>query len=257
MTDLANPRRILITGASGGIGQALAGHYAAAGRILWLHGRDVQRLEAIAARCRATGAEVHLLPFDLTRPHIDAWRDALATLDALDLVIVNAGMTSHIGPDGNEPWQRVETLLDVNLYAAIATIDAALPAMRARGHGQIALISSLSAWYGLPVTPAYCASKAALKAYGEALRGWLAPQGVAINVVLPGFVASDMSAQFPGPRPFLWPAEKAAARIVRDLARNRGRIAFPFALQFGMWWLAVLPAGLSQWILRRLGFTPR
>jgi short-subunit dehydrogenase len=256
MSRWRDPRRILVTGASGGIGQALALHYAGPGRTLVLHGRDEARLEELARQCEARGARVQCLAFDLARRgHLGAWQDKLAALGALDLVLVNAGVTSNVGPQAaGEPWADVERLLDVNLHAAIATVLGVLPAMRSRGHGQIALVSSLSAWYGLPLTPAYCASKAGLKAYGEALRGWLAGEGIAVNVILPGFVATEMSAVFPGPRPLIWAPQRAARRIARGLAGNRARISFPFPLDFGMWWLAVLPAGLSQRILQWLGF---
>lgn len=258
MNRLPPPDRILITGASGGLGRALATHYAAPGRALWLHGRDRSRLADLAKTCQAAGARVELLHHDLAHGDLDAWRTTLAALPPMDLVVVNAGITSSIGPQGEaEPWSRIAELLDINLYAALATVDAALPAMRERGRGQIALISSLAAWYGMPVTPAYCASKAGLKAYGEALRGWLAADGVAVSVVLPGFVASDMSARFPAPKPFLWPAEKAARTIARGLARDRARIAFPLPLSIGMWGLSVLPAGLSQRILGWLGYGRR
>ncbi|HNI73520.1 MAG TPA: SDR family NAD(P)-dependent oxidoreductase, partial [Accumulibacter sp.] len=107
----------------------------------------------------------------------------------------------------------------------------------------------------LPITPSYCASKAGLKAYGEALRGWLAPEGIWINVVMPGYVESKMCREMPGPKPFLWSPERAAAYIRRGLARNRARISFPFPLNFGTWWLAVLPAGLSWRILRLLNYS--
>ncbi len=256
MSDWRDPRRVLITGASGGIGQALALHYASPQRILFLHGRDAAKLDALARLCQDRGANVQTLGCDLAqRGQLSAWQDKLTALGALDLVLVNAGVTSNIGPQAaGEPWPDIERLLDVNLVGAMATVSGVLPAMRSRGRGQIALVSSLSAWYGLPLTPAYCASKAGLKAYGEALRGWLAAEGVAVNVVLPGFVATDMSASFPGPRPLLWAPERAARHIARGLACNRARISFPFPLDFGMWWLAVLPAGLSQRILQWLGF---
>jgi hypothetical protein len=113
--------------------------------------------------------------------------------------------------------------------------------MRARRSGQLALISSLAAYYGLPVTPSYCASKAALKAYGEAIRGWLASEGVRVSVVMPGYVESQMCREMPGPKPFLWSAERAAQHIRLGLARNRARISFPFPLNLGTWLLAVLP----------------
>jgi short-subunit dehydrogenase len=173
----------------------------------------------------------------------------------LDLVIANAGMNIDIGSDGaGERWEEVEALLETNVRAVMALVDAVLPGMRARGEGQIALVSSLAAWVGLPVTPSYCASKAAIKAYGEALRGWLAPEGVRVSVIMPGYVASPMCHAMPGPKPFLMTPERAARIIRRGLMRNRARIAFPFWLSFGTWWLAVLPAGLSSRIVRWLGY---
>jgi short-subunit dehydrogenase len=126
--------------------------------------------------------------------------------------------------------------------------------MRRRGAGQIAIVSSLAAYFGLPITPIYCASKAAMKGYGEALRGWLAPQGIAVNVVMPGFVRTPMSERFPGPKPWLMSPERAATLIRCGLQRNRARIAFPRTLAFGMWCLSVLPAALSQWMVRVAGF---
>ena len=97
----------------------------------------------------------------------------------------------------------------------------------------------------MPISPAYNASKAAIKVYGEGLRGWLAPQGVGVTVVCPGFVKSEMSDAYPGPTPFLVTADKAAAIINRGLARNSARISFPFPLNLAMWFLALLPPTLS------------
>jgi short-subunit dehydrogenase len=176
----------------------------------------------------------------------------------IDLAIVGAGVTSNIGPDGEgESWEDVRGLMAVNLLGALATVAGVLPLMRQRRSGQIALISSLSAYYGLPVTPSYCASKAALKAYGEALRGWLAPEGIAVNVVLPGFVASAMSDRFPARKPFLMSAERAAHIIVVALERNQARIGFPWPLSWGMWWLGVVPPRAAQFILQTLGYGAR
>jgi short-subunit dehydrogenase len=250
------PSTILITGATGGIGAALARSYAQPGRTLILHGRDLTRLASLTQECETHGAQVHGVTFDL--------RDAASAIEALrsvssryviDLAIVNAGVSSAIGKGLEaENWDTARAVLEVNLDGAIATVAGVLPDMRRRGAGQIAIVSSLAAYYGLPVTPIYCASKAALKVYGEALRGWLAPQGIAVNVVLPGFVHTPMSERFPGAKPFLISPERAATLIRRGLERNQARIAFPRILAWGMWCLTALPAALSQWMVRVAGF---
>ncbi|WP_300086689.1 SDR family NAD(P)-dependent oxidoreductase [uncultured Nitrosomonas sp.] len=249
----AGYQRILITGATSAIGEALAEIYAENGVILYLHGRNENKLTEVAEQCQAKGARVQTKLLDMC--DLSALKAWLENLEPLDLVIINAGMNTHIGHSGElEPWDKVEALLDVNLKAAMAISHAVLPAMRARGSGQIVLMSSLAAYFGLPVTPAYCASKAGLKAYGEALRGWLAPEGIKVNVVMPGYVQSPMCDDMPGSKPFLWAPKRAAMAIHRGLVRDMARISFPFPLNWGGWWLAVLPASISIFIVRLLGF---
>ncbi|HKC17724.1 MAG TPA: SDR family NAD(P)-dependent oxidoreductase [Steroidobacteraceae bacterium] len=251
-----DPLTILITGATGGIGAALARRYARPGRTLILHGRDSGRLGVLARECEASGAHVVSVIFDL-RNAAEATRTLRTATSgrAIDLAIVSAGVTHAIG-DGEEveSWEVAREVLAVNLDGAIVTIAAVLADMRRRAAGQIAIMSSLSAYYGLPITPTYCASKAALKAYGEALRGWLAPQGIGVSVVLAGFVHTGMMARFPGATPGALTAGQAALRIERGLAANSARIAFPPALAWGAWWLAVLPAALSQRLVRAFGY---
>lgn len=256
MSKFALPRTILITGATGGIGGALAEVYAEPDNVLILQGRNSVRLAELAASCEAKGARVLIRVLDMRNlKELAAWLHMICEQEKVDLVIVNAGVNTNIGPQGaGERWEDVQALIEVNVLAAMATVDAVLPSMRARGEGQIALMSSLAAYFGLPVTPSYCASKAALKVYGEALRGWLYSEGVRVNVVMPGYVESQMCRDMPGPKPFLWSAEKAARTIKRGLARNQSRISFPFPLNLGTWFLSVLPAGISEWILRLLNY---
>lgn len=256
MEKKADNRRILITGATGAIGSALAKNYARKGVMLYLHGRNTEKIAMVTDHCRALGAEVDARRFDLRdEPMLRAWLREITEQGPLDLAILAAGINSNIGSNGQgESFRETEALIDLNLKSSMVAIDALLPSMRTRKHGQIAIFSSLAASFGLPLTPSYCASKAALKAYGEALRGWLAPEGLRINVIMPGYVQSYMCDNMPGPKPFLWTPEKAAKFIRKGLAQDRPRISFPFPLNLGTWFLAALPASLSLRILHWLGY---
>lgn len=259
MNLISKPRSILITGATGGIGGALAIVYAEPGNTLILQGRNEFRLRELATACEANGAKVIIKLLDVRdRQLMRQWLTELCDNSPLDLVILNAGLNTNIGAEGEqEPWHEVEALVEVNVLAVMAAVDAILPAMRRRGYGQIALVSSLAGWFGLPLTPSYSASKAAIKAYGEALRGWLNPEGVRVNVIMPGYVESAMCDAMPGPKPFFWTAERAANVIRKRLAADTPRITFPFPLNLGTWLLAVMPPFLSLRILRWLGYGGR
>ncbi|WP_175836406.1 SDR family NAD(P)-dependent oxidoreductase [Burkholderia anthina] len=251
------PRCVLITGATGGIGSALAEEYARAGTaVLILHGRNTALLQQVSDACTALGARVITAAFDV-RDHdtLRNWVGEMSETEAPDLVIANAGVNINTGPGHQgEAWDDMHRLLDVNVKASMATAHAAMPAMRARRGGQIALISSLAAWRGLPETPSYSASKAAVKAYGEAMRDGLAAEGVKVNVIMPGYVESQMCFDMPGPKPFLWKAPKAARVIRVGLSTNRARISFPFPLNLGCFLLAGLHPVVSGWFLSRLGY---
>ncbi|MGB0468446.1 MAG: SDR family NAD(P)-dependent oxidoreductase [Pontibacterium sp.] len=248
------PKIILITGVTGAIGGALARAYAEKGITLHLHGRKQDQLNQVAAECRASGANVITYSFDLLDSHaVTHWLEQLGA--PLDLFVANAGININTGDDlaGEKP-EEMEALLDLNVKATLLMSGQVAKLMRARGRGQIALMSSLAGFYGLPVTPSYSASKAAVKAYGEALRGWLAPAGVGVSVIMPGYVTSSMCHEMPGPKPFMWPPEKAASVICKGLSRNRARITFPFPLNLGCWCLSVLPPAISGMILKFLDY---
>lgn len=239
------PRSVLITGASGGIGAALARSYAESGRTLILHGRDATRLEALAQTCKARGARVLTATFDVRDTDATvAQLQSISKSELIDLAIVNAGVTQAIGGgDVFESFETAHQIIAVNLEGALATLAGVLPEMIRRGSGQIALMSSLAAYVGLPRTPAYCASKAALKTYGESLRVRLASRGVAVTVVLPGFMRTAMTDQIKGPKPAIILPERAAQLIRRGLERDRGRIEFPQRLAWGLRLIPVLPQG--------------
>ena len=248
-------KSVLITGATGAIGSALARRYAQHGMTLILHGRNQIVLEQLATDCRALGATLEWAAFDLTDiPRLQQWIHDIEREHDLDLVILNHGINTHAQPGQDERWEDIDQLIDVNLRATLALTNGIIPGMRQRAAGQIALISSLAAYFGLPMTPSYCASKAAVKAYGEGLRAALANKGIGVTVVMPGYVDSAMCRQMPGPKPFLLTADRAAVLIEAGIARNDARVSFPFPLNLATWLLAVLPASVSIRLLGRLGY---
>lgn len=255
---MKNPKNILITGASSGIGKSLALHYAAPGVTLYLSGRDEARLNAVMSAAQACGAAVEVCTVNVTdAAGMGAWIAASDDATPLDLVIANAGISGGTGGDHGEtlryePPAQARRIFDVNLGGVLNTIEPALPRMVGRGTGQIAIIASLAAYRGWPGAPAYSASKGAVRFYGEALRGALHGSGVAINVICPGFIVSRMTAVNKFPMPFLMSSERAAKIIAKGLSRNRSRIAFPLPTAFMAWLVSILPDGLMQGLLRRL-----
>lgn len=246
------PTSILITGASSGLGAALAEAYAAPGVRLALGGRDAARLEATAARCRAAGAEVEVAAIDVVdREATAAWIEASDRRRPLDLVIANAGVSGGTG-SGRETPEQVRHIFAINVDGVLNTVLPALPPIVGRGRGQIALMASLAGYRGLPGAPAYCASKAAVKVFGEALRGQLAANGVGVSVICPGYVDTPMTRRNRFPMPFLMDAPAAARLIKQRLARNRARIAFPWPMAAAVWLLQALPPGLIDRLLARL-----
>lgn len=254
---IASPRCVLITGASSGIGAALAEIYAASGVRLALLGRNAERLSAVAARCAAKGAEIETALIDMRDGAQLAESIARVNeLQPIDLAIASAGVSSGMHADGRmESSAIAERTIEINLLGLMRTVAPLIEPMRRRRRGQIALLSSLAGLRGLPSMPAYSASKAAVKAYGEALRAGLAAQGVRVNVVCPGYVDTPMTDRVRGAKPFLVKAARAAAIIKRGLARDRPLIVFPRILGLGVKALALLPDAAQRRILARFATT--
>ena len=256
-SSLTRPFVVVITGATGGIGSALARVYSAPGVVLGLVGRQAARMGDVAAQCRAGGAEVETMLADVA--DAAAMRELLTGFDQrhpIDLIVANAGITSGRQPDGEpESWAAVQRVFAVNLMGVLHTLTPVIERMRMRRQGQIAVIGSIAAWRGLPSCPAYSASKAAVETYATALRGSLAEQGIKVSVVSPGYVASPMSARVKGLKPFIVSADRAARIIRRGLERNRRHIAFPWPVSLATAILAALPAGLADPLLRLFSFS--
>ena len=246
-----DPGAILITGASSGIGEALALDYAAPGRFLALSGRNATRLETVAEACRNLGAQVKADVVDVAhRSAMVRWFVGVDDVHPLDLVVANAGIPGGTTGGQVESEEQVRDALAVNLAGVLNTVWPAIACMRERGRGQIAIISSLAGFRGLPGAPAYSASKAAVKSYGEALRGWLRADGIRLSVVLPGYVRTRMTENNAFPMPFIMEADKAARIIRHGLKRDKARIAFPWPMYMAMWLMGALPPALTDPLLK-------
>ncbi|SLN48260.1 SDR family NAD(P)-dependent oxidoreductase [Oceanibacterium hippocampi] len=248
---MQDPRTILITGASSGIGAALAHAYAAPGRRLALQGRDEARLNEVAEACRARGAEAETVTLDVRDgAALKAWIEAVDHRAPVDLVIANAGTGLGL-PKPAELGEHTEAVFAINVQGVFDTVHPLVPRMAERRSGQIAIVSSIAGYFGIPGNLAYTASKAAVRNYGEGLRGYMARHGVGVSVISPGFVRSRLTARNRFPMPFLMDADRAAGIIRRGLARNRATIIFPLRMAALTLAIAALPVGLRSRLFQR------
>ena len=249
MSSAAPPNTIAITGASSGIGAALAHQLAEPGRVLALIGRDQARLDQVAADCRSKGATCRIGCLDVRDTgHLSAFLDEFDREQPIGTFISNAGIL-----DGRHADQQVEDgetarlVLETNLLAAIDAVHMVLPKMRRRRRGEIVLVASLAALVPLPDAPAYAASKAGLMSYGVALRDAVAAEGIKVVVACPGYVSAAMAEIHLWPRPGEVSAGVAAAHILRGLQRNKALVGFPLV----PFWLSRLNLLLPEWVRRR------
>jgi short-subunit dehydrogenase len=246
-------KTILITGASSGIGAALARAHARSGVTLLLWGRDEARLNESAAQCRARGAATFIQSFNLRDAAGFAAR--LAAADAatpIDLAIFNAGLGGTI-PQGAfaEAPQIAQAIAEVNFVAPIAGASAIADAMARRGAGHIVLVGSISESFPLPMAPTYAATKAGLKMFAEALGIRMARYGVAVSLVSPGFIDTPMSQKVTEPKPFLMSADAAATVIARKIAAGARTIVVPWQFRVVRGITGFLPRALLRWVMSR------
>ncbi len=248
-------RTVLITGATSGIGKALALAYAARDVTLLLVGRDEARLAGIADLCRARGAEVATGRLDVRdRAAMAAWIAARDGESPIDLAVACAGIVSGTNAQRPlDPEEAMRAVLAVDLMGAVNTIEPALAAMRRRRRGHVALVGSLAGLRGFPSSPAYSMAKAAVHAYAEGIRPALRREGIAVSLIAPGFVTTPLNRDLIAPKPLKISAARAAEIIRRGLDRRKPLIAFPILLYAGMRLLALMPARFGDWLLDRPG----
>lgn len=248
--DGAVRRSAWITGASSGIGRALAVRLAEEGWTVAVSARDAQALAALAAEA---AGRIHAFPLDVTDAAASA--DTLAAIESrigpVDLAVLNAGTYRHDSAAAFDAGMFRATI-DVNLMGSVNCLAAILPGMMARRAGHIAVVSSVAGYVGLPGAAAYGASKAALINLCQGLYPELDASGVRLSLICPGFVDTPLTRKNDFPMPFMIPVDEAVDHIMRGLRSRRFEIAFPWKMVLSMKLLARLPTALTFAITRRL-----
>lgn len=246
-------KTVCITGANSGLGAALAEIYAREKCRLILLGRNADRLRAVAERCEQLGAETHMAAMDvLSRDLMQQYLTQMDHRYPFDLVIANAGISGGMGGiDEKEIMAQGYDVFQTNLMGVLHTIDPIVPRMIARGQGHIAMMSSLVSYSPWPGAPAYAASKAAVRFYGEALAETLKPHGVKVSVICPGFVRTPMTDRNPYRMPLLMNTEKAAQIMKRGLDKKQRLIAYPFLTMIVAQFMGLFPSIITTPLLAR------
>jgi NAD(P)-dependent dehydrogenase (short-subunit alcohol dehydrogenase family) len=240
-------RRIWVTGASSGIGRALAIELSKAGARLIVSGQNRERLEEVAAAC---GGDVMVLPFDASdRAATQAAAGCIDTrFGALDTVVLNAGICEYIDlPDFDAA--SIKRVMDVNFMGVVYGVEASLPLLRKGVTPHLAGMSSTVAYTGLPRAEAYGSSKAAIRHLLQALRVDLFAEKIDISIICPGFVQTPLTDQNDFPMPMRITAGESARCIRRGLERRFHEIRYPFFFALMLRTLAMLPSRLRTRLL--------
>ncbi|WP_043358713.1 SDR family oxidoreductase [Belnapia sp. F-4-1] len=247
-------RHVLVTGASSGLGRALALACAGEGRVLHLGGRDAGRLEVLAEACRAAGTTATPRVVDVR--DADAMAGWIAGAGRLDLVLANAGISAGTG-GAVEPASVARSVFETNVTGVLNTALPAIEAMAAQPpgpdgvRGRVAVVASVAAFVAAPGAPAYCASKAAVQRWAEALDASERRRGIRLHAVCPGYIRTPMTARNAFPMPFLMEPEEAAQRTLAGIAAGRTRIAYPWPLYLAARLAGGLPPGLRALVFNR------
>ena len=246
---------VLITGASSGIGQALARELGRRGATLGLLARREEALRQVASEVEAAGGRAVALPADVTdaeavRVAADQLRERFGRIDVL---VANAGIGTTTDGARLEAGEFAD-VINVNVIGAANSVAAVLPDMVARGEGQLVAISSLAAYRGLVKSGAYCASKAAVSAFFESLRLDLRGKGVDVTIIHPGFIKTALTEGRHAQMPFLMELDSAIQKIVQAIEARRTSYAFPWQLASIVRFTMLLPNSLYDRIAVRNSF---
>jgi short-subunit dehydrogenase len=250
MTVMRDPRSILITGAAGGLGSALARAYAEPGVHLFLSDVDGEKLEGLCASCKDLGAAASGCVIDVTnKTAMEAWIAEADQVRPLDLVIANAGI-SHGNLRKEETADQIRAVFAVNIDGTLNTVLPVLPLFRERKRGQIAFMSSLAGLRGFPHAPSYCASKAAIRVFGQGLRARVKREGVSVSVIIPAFVKTPMTKANLYRMPGVIEADRAAKIIKRSLARGKSEFVFPWLYPVVAWTVSAAPPSIMAYFTK-------
>ena len=247
---------VFLTGASSGIGEALARHYAAQGATLGLVARRAEFLSRLASSL-STPATTYACDVTDGAALKNAGVDFIARYGAPDLVIANAGISHGTSTEIADDAKTFAEVMDTNVLGIVNAFHPFVAAMRARGSGTLAGIASVAGFRGLPGASAYSASKAAAISYLEALRIELHGSGVKVCTVCPGFIRTPMTAKNPYPMPFIIEADDAARRIARVIAAGKSFAIGPWPMAILGRLLKVLPNSLLDKVLAGRAGKPR
>lgn len=249
-------RRLFITGASSGIGQALAEHYAQQGAQLGLCARRTEPLQKLAERWPG---QVSCYPLDVTDASAlrAAAADFIARLGDPDIVIANAGISVGTLTEHAEDLDAIRRVMDTNFFGMAATFSPFVGGMRRAGRGRLVGIASVAGIRGLPGSEAYSASKAAVISYLESLRVELRASGVRVITICPGYISTPMTEVNPFPMPFLMPADTAARRFARAIDKGRSYVVIPWQMGVAARLLRLLPNAVYDRLMAAAPRKPR
>ncbi len=247
MTEAAGILKVFLTGASSGIGAALARHYARSGAAVGLCARRLDQLQAVASGLDAPSACYRADVTDAAAMQAAA-ADFLRRFGAPDIVVANAGISSGTLTEEAGDGEAFRRIMEVNVLGLVNTFQPFIAPLRQRGRGTLVGIASVAGFRGLPGGGAYSASKAAAIAYLESLRVELRGAGIAVVTLCPGYIATPMTAGNPYRMPFLLDADEAARRFARAIAAKRRLAVIPWQMAA----VSVLLRRIPPWLYDRL-----